>query len=767
MTGIGTISAMHRPIAIRAFQYTASVLILFCLLSLVSCNRKKSATTSAATGADPIAFTDTAFWQEFHEAFRVTGSEGANEVRSITTTTDGNVWIATAAGVFKKKMDNKSWDPVLDPGPAFSVETEKGSTVWISNWKGIYRYSEKGMEKMDGPDLPVSDLCIATEGVYALGPYGAWLYSDSTWIKKDYKLARSVRDVKSDGQTGLWIATDVGLYHASDSATQHLTDTSKLISAYIRGVAMDQAGQVWAGGLGGVSILAGERKMKTLRPANGVPSYEVRSVEYSPDKTMWIGTDMGVVRYQGDFSHSLRFGNRWLVNNKVNDISFDSGGNAWLATDGGVSVIRKKKMTLAGKEAYFYDVLMRRHIREPWIAGQCRLPVAGDTTTWEPEDDDNDGEYTGNYLAMESFRYAVTKNDDARKKAAKAFRFLMLLREITDTDGFFARTIVPSSWTFVHDGNRTYTEQEKADELVKEPRFKPVEIRWRKSKDGKWLWKGDTSSDEICGHMFGYFFYHELVADDDEKKIIASHVAKIVDHLIQNNYTLTDVDGSPTRWGVWSPDRLNRDPEWSPDQSLNSMELLSFLKLAYHVTKNEKYQNEYMRLINDEKYLENMARIPQQNPAWFIYFDVMLAAYQYPILLKCEKDPDILQFYKQHIENWITMRKDDQNPLINFIYTYSTGNKVELRRSVEFLTDTPLDLVDWSFDHSARADISVVHRPVLDELQVSVLQPPSIRATVRWDKNPWSISAGNPHVEREPVFWLLPYWMGRYLDMIH
>ena len=79
-------------------------------------------------------------------------------------------------------------------------------------------------------------------------------------------------------------------------------------------------------------------------------------------------------------------------------------GNAWIATANGVSAVKKKTMTLETKQLYFYDVLMRRHIREPWIAGQCRLPLAGDTTRWEPEDDDNDGEYGGNYLAMESFR---------------------------------------------------------------------------------------------------------------------------------------------------------------------------------------------------------------------------------------------------------------------------------------------------------------------------------------------------------------------------
>ena len=97
---------------------------------------------------------------------------------------------------------------------------------------------------------------------------------------------------------------------------------------------------------------------------------------------------------------------------------------------------------------------------------------------------------------------------------------LKLLQEVTGTDGFFARTVVPSDWTTVHDGNRNYTEKELADELVKDPRFKPVEKRWHKSADGKWLWKDDTSSDEMCGHLMGYFFFYELVADNTEKEMI-------------------------------------------------------------------------------------------------------------------------------------------------------------------------------------------------------------------------------------------------------
>lgn len=718
----------------------------------------------------PPAYQDTAFWQETHEAYPLPMGMENSEVRSLIVDAESTVWVAAAAGVFIKKANHSQWKAVLageEMGPAFSVMTDAQSNVWVGTWKGVYRFENNQPKLIPGPEAPISVICSASKGVYAIGPKGIWFFNGQNFIKKSYEIPRSVRDAVTDNQGGLWLASDVGLYYINkEEKTTVLRGRDEIISGYIKGITFDQKQQLWAGGLGGVSIIDQFKKKRAITPKEGLPSVYVTCIKADAEGTVWVGTEKGIVRYYANGSHSLRFSRRWLLDDYVKDIAFDKNGNAWIATLKGVSVIKRQKMTLAQKNDYFHDVLLKRHIRAPWIAGQCRLEKAGDLSTWQPEDDDNDGEYTGNYLAMESFRYAATKSPDAKENAKKAFGFLKLLQEVTDTDGFFARTIVPSDWTNVHDGNQTYTSQQLAEELVKEPRFKPVEIRWRKSKDGKWLWKGDTSSDEMCGHLFGYYFYYELVADETEKKVIRNHVARIVDYLITHNFNFVDVDGKPTRWSVWSPDQINRDPEWAPDKAQNSMEMLAFLKLAHYMSNDDKYQKEYLRLINQEHYLENMAQVPHQNPAWFIYFDVMLQAYVYPILIKCEKDPKRLAFYQKHMDDWFEKRKGDHNPLINFIYCYARNKQVELQNSINFLVDTPLDLIDWPIDHTKREDVRIVREPVLEDEQVNVLQPPSLRMTVRWDKNPWTAKGGDPYREREPVFWQLPYWMGRYLGMI-
>jgi hypothetical protein len=184
------------------------------------------------------------------------------------------------------------------------------------------------------------------------------------------------------------------------------------------------------------------------------------------------------------------------------------------------------------------------------------------------------------------------------------------------------------------------------------------------------------------------------------------------------------------------------------------------------MTGDEKYQQQYLRFINKEHYLENMSALTQQNPAWFVYYDVMMQSYLYPVLIRCEKDPVLKAWYEQHMDHWMDGRRKDKNPQINFFYCYARNKKQELAASADFLRDTPLDLVNWTIDHTKREDVRLVHAPVLDELEVQDLPPASIRSTVRWDKNPWAAVNGSPDIEREPVFWLLPYWMGRYLKMI-
>ncbi|MDO6436342.1 regulator [Cyclobacterium sp. 1_MG-2023] len=742
------------------------------LMAFMAMGCGKSTEADITKEGQSASHTDTAFVQEYHKGFVVhKDMPAANDVRAIHLAPDQNVWIATGHGVYRKPKTGADWEQMLpeeNVGPAYDLDSEASGKVWLASWDGVYALENDALVQVPGPKPPIAKVLSTAEGVYAFGPYGIWLYSENEWKSKDFTNARSIRTVLTDKNAGLWLGTDIGLYHCNEEQTSAYQKNEDLISAYVKGLDFDDEGNLWVGGLGGVTIRKGDKVIDKKEPSNGITNVNVNVVKKAPDGKMWVGTDYGITRFQpGENDYSVRLSKRWLRADEVRDIDFDANGNAWVATSDGVSLIGRKEMTLAEKADYFYGQLISRHVREPGIVARFKLEVPGDTSSIVPDDDDNDGEYTAMYLAMESFRYAVTGSEEAKVRAKKAFDFLHLLREVTGREGFFARTVVPVDWDRpMHDMNRTYTDRELAEAIVNNPRTKPVEVRWHPSEDGKWLWKGDTSSDEFAGHFFGYYWYYFLVADEAEKQRIAAHVEQIMDHLLRNDFYLVGVDGKPAKWGVWSPKSLNDDPEWSPEKPLNSLEILSFLKFAHAITGKAAYQEAYIKLIKEEGYLENAKQLYTTNPAFETYFDIYMALYTYPALINLEEDAELKAEYRKHLDQWFAKFKDTRSPLLNLTYNLLTGGADELEASIFFLQDAPLSLVDWRIDNGKREDLQLVRSPILEEIQVNELRPPSEYRTMRWDNNPYLAVSGNPSEEKEPVYWLLPYWMGKYQGLI-
>ena len=171
--------------------------------------------------------------------------------------------------------------------------------------------------------------------------------------------------------------------------------------------------------------------------------------------------------------------------------------------------------------------------------------------------------------------------------------------------------------------------------------WKVIAPRWPRSADGQWYWKSDTSSDELDGHYFFYALYHDLVARDDaERAEVAAVVRRITDHLLAHDFTLVDHDGTPTRWGVFGPSALNASLRWSDERGLNSLSMLTYLRIAHHVTSDARYDAAATTLVTRHGYAMNLLHpkvtlgVGGGNQS-----DDEMAFMNYYHLLKYEQDP--------------------------------------------------------------------------------------------------------------------------------
>ncbi|HTL55694.1 MAG TPA: hypothetical protein VL361_08440 [Candidatus Limnocylindrales bacterium] len=471
-----------------------------------------------------------------------------------------------------------------------------------------------------------------------------------------------------------------------------------------------------------------------------LPSGGITAAARASDGATWLGTTQGLLRL--DFSaaecdrRQYFTGRRYLPENRVSQIIADAEGGVWVRTPAGVSHIELRKMTLAAKAEMFEERIRARHDRYGLVA-DCFLRVPGDTSTFGAIDNDNDGLWTSIYAAAECFRYAITKSQQALSNARKSIEAMLFLEEVAGKRGFPARS-------YIRKGDRM-----------------PQGGEWHWTSDGQFYWKGDTSSDEIVGHFFMFGIAYDLLPDAELKKRIGATTKRIMDHILDHGYTLEDLDGKPTTWGWWSPERLMAQPD---ERALNSLQLLSFLKTAFHITGDPRYEVEYRKVAWDFKYADWLTRVNEFRQE-LNYSDEELAMLPYYCVFKYEQDPALLRAYRRGLDEWWKNIQREACPLWTFIYL--TGNpdaEVDLASAVWTLYRTPMDMIKWTVNNSDRADITWAKgTDRAGEREILELLPPDERPIMRWNSNPFVVDGGSDGREEDDgAAFLLPYWMGRY-----
>ena len=462
----------------------------------------------------------------------------------------------------------------------------------------------------------------------------------------------------------------------------------------------------------------------------------------------WIGTPRGAIRYEealGARGVEYFAGRRWLPDDRVRGIGFEGSGlgaAVWIETAAGAARIERRAMTLEEKARAFEERVRARHVRHG-LTASSRLRTPGDLSTNRTVSSDNDGLWTAMYVAAECFRWAVTGEREARELARQGIEAIERLEAITGIAGFPARS-------FVEVGR---------DE-------QPGDGEWHDTADRKWRWKGDTSSDEIVGHYFGYAVYYDLAADAAEKEKIRAVVDRITSHIVDHGYHLVDVDGKPTRWGWWAPAEIWVDPD---ETGLRALHLLSHLKTAHHITGNPRWQTAYAELIAKHRYAELTRNQKINVPGHVNHSDDELAFLSYYPLLLYESDPALRKIYQESLERSWQIERPERNPLWNFISAAGTGARdFDRDASVETLRRIPMDLVSWRVVNSHRLDVGV--DPASDRFrrnQALVPLAPDERPMMKWNGNPYALDGGDAgSSEDDGAFFLLPYWMGRYHKLI-
>lgn len=729
------------------------------------------------------------FAAEVRRTYTVADGLPSDDVRCVAAA-GGRVWAGTAQGLAVREASG--WR-VADSRPVSACAAEGDGVLFAV--PGAVMRTRGGAPPVRAAALPaaageVYALAAAPGGKVLIGAQGGLFDAAGARLLASPVYAAAVSasgEVAAGGAAGIFV-NGKPQYPRQGARSWAPVD--------VRGTVFDTAGRLCFFNPQGLGCRQPDGAWSLYTGEEGLPYSDATALARGEDSVLWLGTRRGAIRYDGR-TWEYRQGSRWLPADDVRDIAVQADGTAWFATAKGVGQIERRPMRLADKAKFYESEIDKRHRRTEYeYVHAVHLPRAGDLSEWVQTDSDNDGLWTSMYGAGECFAWAATRDPLAKRRAAQAFAALRFLSEVTQggehpaPPGFPARSILPTSGP---DPNlRDSRERDLRMQAQRDRLWKIMSPRWPKSADGKWYWKTDTSSDELDGHYFFYALYYDLVAETEQEKQEARAVVRAVtDHLLAHNWSLVDWDGQRTRWAVFDPKSLNEDRLWWAGRGLNSLSILSYLKVAHHMTGDAKYDAAYQRLIRDHHYDTNLM-VPkiQAGPGSGNQSDDEMAFMCFYHLLKYETDDNLRQKYALALANYWALERLERNPFFNFIAAASlkgaqfsgmfgvldlTPRGGWLEDAVDTLKRLPLDRVDWGHQNSHRLDIVPVaayisedaRRPPSGRLRDGKVLPVDERYFSHWNHNPYQLDTrGEGRSLGDGAVFLLPYYMGLYHGFI-
>ncbi|SHJ07723.1 hypothetical protein SAMN05444280_110119 [Tangfeifania diversioriginum] len=472
---------------------------------------------------------------------------------------------------------------------------------------------------------------------------------------------------------------------------------------------------------------------------------------------VWFGSPDGAFMLRDDGKFNYYYGERWLPGNRVTDIAAGPDNSVLVLTDKGLGRICFKEITLYKKALYFEDQVRHRHIRHGFNAELSGMEN-GNLSTGHLDDSDNDGLWTSMYLGSQVFRYAVTKSEEALQNTIESLDAMERLYTVNPVPGFPSRSFNRSGYI----------------EKLSNPE------RWQHSSDPEWDWKATTSSDEAIGHVFVFGAIAELIDVEPVRAKAVQLLDALMQHIVDNDFYLVDYDGKPTTWGRWNPEYVNGFPTSVGDRKLNSSNIVAMLQTAYHFTKKEIYKEKAFELMHDYGYLENLMRpmeeigkAPDGSDDWAemlseswnhsddeMYFLGYWGLYRYAF-----NDTLKEMYAKSIIDHW-EHERPEKDGLWN-LFTGLVSNEFDLKEAIWYLQEYPMDLINWTVKNSHRKDIQPVSENFRRQTIEEVL-PPDELPVRRHNANRFGLDAGGEGRSENSAgdIWLLPYWLGRYLEVI-
>ncbi|MFA6032427.1 MAG: hypothetical protein WC889_05970 [Myxococcota bacterium] len=288
--------------------------------------------------------------------------------------------------------------------------------------------------------------------------------------------------------------------------------------------------------------------------------------------------------------------------------------------------------TLASKAAFYDTIASKIHLNAnsnitqhiTLKDGRSIQTATGqdDVQSWHT--DENDGLWSGHYLASQAYRYAATGSPEALENVKSLLKGHRALQEVTGKPGIFARQFVPAATRgmtcpsnpeeYTH--NFTQKSGNRWQQVAEDGCIKIYDSgagTWKKldncaggstdpsqcwcidRKYAGYCWQDNVSIDSLIGSIYSMGIVYRLIDDPAVRADCADLVGKSIKTMIDNGMKFIDWDGLLTSFGSVYPLSGQEFPGFS------AIMALSYVKTGAIVTGDKFFANFYRSCLLREK----------------------------------------------------------------------------------------------------------------------------------------------------------------------
>ncbi len=280
------------------------------------------------------------------EWFDARSGLAGDQVRAIRQSRDGDLWFGSYGGGASRLRDGRWTRYTEADGLAGNQVTDiledRDANIWFATSGGVSRASGGVLSSLTTANGLANDLSVALfedrEGSLWVGSNGGGV----TRLRDARVVNFTTREGLSPGNArvvleardgAMWIGTDQGLNVVRDGRVNRVVQPG--LDARIFSLAEDADGAIWVGTHGaGLVRLQDGRIDRRLGVAQGLSNNVVRAILPARDGALWVGTDIGLNRIEGDAIRTWRRSDG-LSADPVTALLEARDGTLWIATNGG------------------------------------------------------------------------------------------------------------------------------------------------------------------------------------------------------------------------------------------------------------------------------------------------------------------------------------------------------------------------------------------------------------------------------------------------